>query len=146
MTTLSVQVDQKDLEFLLNQLEELKPTNFVRDILDETQALLLNRIRTRFLATQAPSGEVWPVSKAAIQRNFNGKTLFDTGTLFHSIQAFVTGDYEREIGTDVFYGPYHQFGTKYLPARVFLGVSDDDLALVQQLMVKRVAQALETQQ
>lgn len=143
MTTLSVQVDQQELEFLLNQLQELEPTNFVRDILDESQALLLNRMRTRFLNTQAPDGSVWPVSKAAIARNFNGKTLFDTGTLFHSIQGYVTGDNERQIGTDVFYGPFHQFGTKYLPVRAFIGYSDYDLGLVQRLMVRRVTQALE---
>lgn len=142
MTTITVGVDQKELEFLLNQLTELEPNNFVRDMLDETQALMLNRIRTRFLNTQAPSGDIWPVSQAAIKRNFNGKTLFDTGTLFHSIQAHTTSENEREIGTDVFYGVFHQYGTKYLPKRPFIGVSDDDVAVVQRLIVKRISLAI----
>lgn len=143
MTTLVVTVDQHELEFLLHQLVELEGVNYIRDLLDETMALLLNRIRTRFLNTEAPDGSIWPVSAAAIKRNFNGKTLFDTGTLFHSIQGYVTADNERQIGTNVFYGVFHQFGTKFLPERVFLGASDNDLSLIQGLMVRRVQAALE---
>jgi hypothetical protein len=57
---------------------------FAEDTLDEVGAMLINRIRTRFLSEQDPDGNPWVPSRAAIRRRQRGGTgtLFDTGDCF----------------------------------------------------------------
>ena len=123
------------------------------EILNEASALLLNRIRTRFLAEQDPDGTPWIPSQASIIRRaggFTGKprkytgtgTLFESGTLFHSLQAYVKGPGERAIGTDVPYAKKHQLGTDGMVQRKFLGFSDEDLSLFEKLVIRRIEAAL----
>lgn len=108
------------------------------DLADEATALLLNRIRTRFLNEEGPDGK-WKPSKAAIKRRAKGGTgtLFNTGTLFHSIQAVRTEEGTRSIQTDVPYGKYHQYGKGDMH-RVFLHFKDDDVTLVEKLISRRI--------
>lgn len=132
----------KEVREKLAKLEaSLNPT----EILDEAEALLLNRIRTRFLAETDPDGNKWPESKAAKKRRAAGGTgtLFDTGTLFHSLQAYVKGLDERAIGTDVPYAPFLQEGTGKMPPRVFLGFGEEDMTLVERLVLLRIEEAVE---
>jgi phage gpG-like protein len=75
---------------------------------------------------------------AQAARGVGGGTLFDTGTLFHSIQLYSISPLEMQIGTDVPYGIYHQFGTKLLPIREFLGFNDEDADLMNDVMVRRI--------
>lgn len=113
------------------------------EILDEAQALILNRVRTRFLAETDPDGIKWVESGAAKKRRAKGGTgtLFDTGTLFHSIQGYASGPEQRAIGTDVPYALEHQMGIGQVQ-RVFLGFSEDDAFLVERLVKRRVEDAL----
>ena len=113
---------------------------------EDSGALIFNRIRTNFLAQRAPDGEVWEPSYAAFKRSFEGRgggTLFDTGTLFHSIQLYSVSPYERAIGTDVPYGKFHNFGTATLPKREFLGISDEDYDLALRVFIKRISEAFQ---
>lgn len=114
-------------------------------MLDEVQAIFLNRMRARFLATTAPDGTVWPVSKAAEHRakiGRDGKTGFDTGTLWHSIQAYLPTETTRSIGTDVPYAKFFQEGTKYNVARQFLGFGTEDVAIARALILRKLKEAL----
>lgn len=142
MSILNVSVQGDVQAYISEKLAALSAPQLRTDILDEAQALLLNRIRTRFLNTEDTDGNQWEVSEAARRRlisGIGGKTLFDKGNLFHSIQAFQSsGPDERVIGSDVPYGPYHQFGTKKLPKREFLGMSDEDIELIEKIVLLRV--------
>jgi phage gpG-like protein len=135
------------LDGIIGKLEALLDPALPAGILDEAQALMLNRIRARFLATESTDGSLWPVSLAALERKASGRdgeTLFDTGTLFHSIQAFLDDSpTSRAIGTDVYYGVYHMFGTGNLPVREFLGFSNEDISLYETLCARRVEEALQ---
>lgn len=125
----------------------------VESILDEAEALMLNRIRTRFLAESGPDGK-WKPSAAGLLRKSGGYTtrggkkyswtgtLFETGTLFHSIQAFREDDNTRGIGTDVPYSVYLQNGTAKMPPRVFLGFNDEDMSLMVRLVIMRIEEVL----
>lgn len=128
------------LDALRAKLDKLEAALDVEEILDEAEALMLNRIRARFLAETDPDGVKWIPSKRALKTG--GKTLFKTGTLFHSIQAHATGPNERSIGTNVMYGPFHQFGTFKLPRRIFLGFSEEDLFITERRITQRVMEAL----
>lgn len=120
--------------------ESLNPTK----ILDEATAVLLARIRQRFLAEVDTDGKPWVPSLASKVRKAGrgGGTLFNTGRLFHSIQEYAESLTTRYIGTDVPYGKYHQFGTRTLPRREFLGVSNDDMDVMTKVIVRRVQDAM----
>lgn len=135
---LSVEVSGlTELQVKIDKLEEaLNPVV----ILDEIEALLLNRIRSRFLAETDPDGKKWIPSKRALKEG--GKTLFKTGTLFHSIQAHTDGPTGRSISTDVPYARPHNFGLGHMPVREFMGFSDEDLYLTERLVLKRLSEAL----
>lgn len=134
-----VDVNSGELEQVLKSLNAATDPE---SIADEAQALILNRIRTRFLAEEGPDGK-WKQSKAAMKRRAKGGTgtLFDTGTLFHSIQASAEGDGVRRFMTDVPYGKYHQYGSGDM-RRVFLYFADEDVSLVEKLVQKRIKEAL----
>lgn len=131
----------QNLQDVLDKVSDLEEALDVQEILDESEALLLNRIRQRFLAEEGPDGEMWEQSQRA--RATDGKTLYDTGTLFHSLQAYADGLNGRAIGTDVPYARFHQLGTKRLPVRAFLGFNEEDLLLCERRILQRVAEALE---
>lgn len=129
------------LKLFLEKVNRLQKALNETEILDESAALLLNRIRTRFLAEQDPDGNQWKPSQRALATG--GRTLFKTGTLFHSLQAYAVGQDDRAIGTDVLYAPFHQFGTPNMVARPFLGFNEDDLSIVEKRIIQRVEEALE---
>jgi phage gpG-like protein len=121
----------------------------------DSSAVLLNRIRTNFLATRDPLGRQWEPSYAAFRRSFGigangqklkrgagGKTLFDTGNLFHSIQLYSVSPLEMGIATDVEYGIYLQEGTKYMPAREFLGFGEEDFDIAYGVLLSKIDEAL----
>lgn len=104
-------------------------------------AVLLNRIRTRFLAQQTPDGVKWPESHAARIRRETGRdggTLFDTGALFHSIKAVLQENGSISIQTDIEYARKHQFGEDGLPARPFLGFNKEDELLARGMVEERI--------
>lgn len=145
MATLSVDVGGDLLAWLDAKAALLSPPELPTDMLDEVQALLLNRMRARFLKTTSPDGYQWPVSKAALFRaatGRDGKTGFDTGTMFHSIQAYLPTLTTRTIGTDVPYARFFQDGTKYMPPREFIGFGDDDVALVKAFLIRKLKAGL----
>lgn len=113
-----------------------------KEILDQGSALLLNRMRTRYLKELDPDGYKWERSKAAEARAKSGRgggTLYDTGRLFGSIQLYADTDVSRTIGTDVPYAIYAQDGP---PRRTYLGFGDEDVELMQKFVIKRIAEAL----
>ena len=71
-----------------------------------------------FTQQAGPSGS-WPPTARG------GPALIKTGTLRGSIQTVVGVD-QVEVGTNIQYGKYHQFGTKTLPQRAFLGLTNSD--------------------
>ena len=70
------------------------------------------------------TGDAWKkLSPAtlAMRRGTTAQILVDTGRLRKSIVAIITGRKTVAVGTSAKYGAYHQFGTKHMPARPFLG-------------------------
>lgn len=134
-----ITVQVTGLEELRAKLAGLEAGLDVVEILDEAEALMLNRIRSRFLSEVDPDDNPWIPSRRALRTG--GKTLFKTGTLFHSIQAYAVDENTRTISSDVPYGKYHQYGVGRMH-RPFMGVNDKDLYLVERLIIKRVEEAL----
>ena len=114
----------------LRSLQKVISVQQYEQALDDAAALLLDHIRKRFLAQTAPDGTKWPESLAAKKRREQGRdggTLYDTGRLFHSIQAVKVGQFSRSIETDVPYAPKHQLGLDGMVRRVFIGANQEDI-------------------
>lgn len=97
-------------------------------MLDELGEDEVTRVMLRFESGTAPNGVWWDELTSR-----DGQPLMDTGRLYNSIEAQVIGKHRLQVGTATDYAHYHQFGTKHIPARPFLGVSDDLLASIQEL-------------
>ena len=89
------------------------------------------RVLMRFEHGEAPDGTTWQALKQPRPRG-GDKPLQDTGVLMGSITAQVHGN-TLQVGTATDYAHYHQFGTQHIPARPFLGVTDDLLASIKEL-------------
>ncbi len=135
-----IQVQIPELEGILGSVEEQLDAALKEGVL-KSNALLLNRIRTRFLQTKSPDGIFWEPSFAAFSRSMMGRggdTLFDTGNLFNSIQLFSVSPYEGAIGTDIPYAAIHNLGLGKMPQREFLGFGIEDNRLAVAVFLKEI--------
>lgn len=113
------------LRLLATKGEDLAP------MLDELGQDEVARVVQRFEQSRSPDGTAWQALKRPRPRG-GDRPLQDTGVLMGSITAQAHGNI-LQIGTATDYAHYHQFGTQHIPARPFLGVSDDLLASVKEL-------------
>lgn len=109
------------LRLLAAKGEDLSP------MLDELGQDEKARVMLRFENSTAPDGTRWDELTSR-----DGQPLMDTGVLYGSITAQVHGN-TLQVGSATDYAHYHQFGTKHIPARPFLGVTDDLLASIKEL-------------
>ncbi|WP_051278441.1 phage virion morphogenesis protein [Solimonas flava] len=74
---------------------------------------------------ESPDGEKWAEWSPAYKATRRGSQdyLQDTGSLFTSIAYYVEGD-AVFVGEGMEYASFHQDGTRKMPARPSLGVSD----------------------
>lgn len=121
---------------------------------------LLNTTRERFVAQAAPDGTDWAelteTTKRRKRRN-KGKILTERGFLRVNL-TYQAGIDEVLVGSPSIYGGTHQFGADKgafgktaggrsipfgdIPARPFLGTSDDDLAEIRALVNDYLAEHL----
>ena len=113
------------LRLLATKGEDLAP------MLDELGQDEVARVVQRFEQSRSPDGTAWQALKRPRPRG-GDRPLQDTGVLMGSITAQAHGNI-LQIGTATDYAHYHQFGTQHIPARPFLGVSDDLLASIKEL-------------
>lgn len=111
-----------------------------------TGQLAVRAVQRNFAAQRDPQGKPWArLSAATIERRRNKKKssiriLIDTGRLRNSIN-YQSDSKEARVGTNVLYAPFHNFGTRRMPQREFMGVtSEDETGIVNALnaYVKRV--------
>lgn len=135
-------------------LKKLAPIVDIEDTLDQAGAVLINRIRARFLAERDPNGQKWEPSLAGALRKARGGpgTLFDTGTLFHSIHVYDRGTQARTITVDPAarnkktgdrVADYAKKLQNQSPRRIFLGFSTDDADIVEKIFLERLDDSLD---
>lgn len=128
-----IRISVRGIANIQSKLNRLSEAVSVTGILDIAGAILLNRIRARFLRQESTEGDVWIESRAAKRRKATGRgggTLFDTGKLFHSIHLVRSAPNERKIITNVVYAEKHQLGLEGMPKREFLGISGEDALVI----------------
>jgi phage virion morphogenesis protein len=114
------------------------------ELLDIIGGLVEDQTRRRFLTEKSgPDGAAWlPWSGPyAATRHGNQSLLIDTGRMEKSITHNIYAD-EVHIGTNLIYGATHQFGSKKIPARPFLGLSQDNVDEIQSVVDEYFTAAL----
>ena len=138
------------LRALLERVDEaLDPES----VLDEAGARVLDLVRKRFLDQVNPDGSAWEPSQAAKDRaaaNEGGGTLFDTGSMWRSIDLFAGGQRERVVAFDpgarnrrtgvpvVDYAGFAQDGP---PERTVMGLALEDVQSVEFILQRRFEEA-----
>lgn len=141
----SVKWDNLDKHFS-NMAEKIKDTKILTEHIGE---MLVGNTIKRFNKEESPEGEKWKKSRRAILQN--GQTLSKSSGGLKSSFSYVASDKTVQVGTNKEYARIHQFGGvikpkkgKYLkfenpdgtwslvkevtiPARPFIGISDDDI-------------------
>jgi phage virion morphogenesis protein len=121
------------ISFEMNGLEAatLRVSRLAQFEPDRLLTVLGNLVRSQtlrhFEREAGPAGKWAGLRSATVRqkRGGQGQILSDTGRLRGSISAVIGGG-DVEIGTNVFYGKFHQRGTRKMVARPFLGLTDDD--------------------
>ena len=105
------------------------------------------RTIAHFRAEEDPEGKAWePLKERTVAGRRVGPRakkkggsrkiaiLQDTGQLRRSISSLADAT-SAEIGTNIFYGVFHQDGAPraHIPVRAFLGVADEDMAGIENL-------------
>jgi phage gpG-like protein len=83
----------------------------------------------------------WPELSWATMQKRRGSTaqiLVNSGRLRKDIHPIITGRRSVAIGTNVSYGKYHQFGTRDIPERPFLGIDGPGEREIQNIVMRYI--------
>ncbi|MTI82739.1 MAG: phage virion morphogenesis protein [Firmicutes bacterium] len=151
--------DWSRLENSIHRMARLDFTAMHRDIGEH----LVSSTKDRFETGTAPDGSRWPESIRA--QNEGGQTLRDTSNLYNSITYHARPDLV-EVGTNSRIAPVHQEGkiikvkqARHLhfkvggrwarkkkvkiPARPFIGISDEDRQAIDDIIAEHLEECLE---
>ncbi|NOR71664.1 MAG: phage virion morphogenesis protein [Methylomarinum sp.] len=127
-----------DSQTVLNALQNLQQASSdLEPALVEIGEMLTESTKQRFESASSPNGNAWPSnSKVTTSRKPGNKPLIgETGLLMDTINYQLVGDNTLEVGSPMEYAAMQQFGGNKsefpwlwgdIPARPFLGVSDED--------------------
>lgn len=121
-------------------LERLSKLARIRSapILEVLGAKMLEQSRARLESGKGPDGDVWePWSPAYAASGKGRKPLEKTGNLLSSLVAEQSSD-AVSLGSNVLYAAVHLHGSdaQGIPARPYLGFSDDDLDELGQMTLE----------
>nr|MDI3547891.1 hypothetical protein [Halanaerobiales bacterium] len=149
-----------DFDKFNKQLSKLTNFNF-SGLHKEIGEYILEATKDRFKKEESPEGKKW---KPSYRSRSGGKTLTDNATLKNSLN-YKANSKKVDVGTNIIYAAVHQKGAtikaknaKYLkfkvgkrwvqktkvkiPARPFLGVSDDDRREIKNIIQDRIDEHL----
>lgn len=91
-------------------------------------------MQLNILQSRTPDGEpfaplVLPIRKKV--RKLDPRPLLDSGNLVNSFAYKFVGEDTIQVGDPTRYGIFHEFGTKHVPSRSFIGIRPDDQAVMQ---------------
>lgn len=133
MAGAEIRVEMADLTRFIASLDP--PGHELRDLTELLASEMESQTRRRIQVEKtAPTGEPWePWSlNYAMTRHANHSLLRDRGGLLDSIvtQTDLLG---ATVGSNLTYAATHQFGSGDVPARPYLGISDENAVDLEQL-------------
>lgn len=146
----SIEVDDHQILDALQQLQRL--VGDLRPALAEMGGDLVESTKRRFETTSAPDGSEWALNSVLstlLYKEGDRPLTGETGLLMNTIHYAASSDL-LEVGSPQEYAAMQQFGgTKAefphlwgdIPARPFLGVSDDDRSNLLAILQRRIEDA-----
>lgn len=120
------------------------------ELADDAGSLLESSTRERFITKIAPDGAAWvPWSEAYddIREERHSLLVGDSADPLHDSIAFYSAGGEVHVGSNLIYAAHHQIGGDEIgsgvPARPYLGVSDEDELDLQDLVTGRLEDLLQ---
>lgn len=148
---IEIQFDNREVLEALQTLQ--KASSDLSPALLEIGEVLTESTKQRFADTQGPDGKAWSRNKTTtIAHKGRDQPLSgETGSLMDTINYQLEGNDTVVIGSPMEYAAMQQFGGKKsefphlwgdIPARAFLGVSDEDEKQILQIINDHLAAAL----
>lgn len=136
--SVALQYDLAAIEAINRRIEQLASFDR-RQLLDVVGATVESQTRRRIEKDKrGPDGTPWSQwSERYAQTRHSGHRLLEgEGSLLDSLQYAVESDSAVEIGSNLIYAATHQMGDdrRNIPARPYLGLSDDDEAELEQVV------------
>jgi phage virion morphogenesis protein len=148
---IDIDIDDREIRAALQNL--LAVTGNLDDVLTDIGEELVERTKQRFGTLTGPDGERWADnSPVTIERKGRNQPLTGEGTLGEQIHARLLGNDTLAVGSNMEYAAMQQFGgTKAefphlwgdIPARPFLGVSENDRAEILDIIQAHLRDAME---
>ncbi|WP_419843609.1 phage virion morphogenesis protein [Actinobacillus pleuropneumoniae] len=137
--------DDDELRKALKRVAMLKHN---AHIMRKVAGVLQQEAESAFDNETSPSGEQWETLNSNYKQRrytagYTGNILQVTGNLVKSLSI----DYADNIaivGVSEAYGQYHQFGTKNMPARPFLGLSDDGIEEIKAILNRELSKTVQS--
>jgi phage gpG-like protein len=146
VTTVPVEQFGQWLDGLVESIEHPHAEPALREWLEGFKQF----IAQSFAGSRSPFGEGWAPLKHRRPKghNPNSRPLIDTRALMESVTSDegileLDGQHLR-FGTAIPYAGFHQHGTKNIPARVFLGVPEDEATRAADILAEHLIQAFST--
>ena len=143
MAGVTIKLDDSDLQQLLDRVARLPGT--LAPIMKNIGLAVVQGAQERFRKEQAPDGSPWKSLDPDYAASKRGpgilREMGQAGGLFGSLTYRVAPS-GVEIGTNKVYAAHHQFGSDTLPARPFLGLSDDDRADILDVIAGHVGRVV----
>lgn len=140
---IKVKIDDAEIIKALQRL--LHATGDLSPAFKEIGEVLVESTKQRFESGTGPDGEKWPLNSvlSTLLYKDGDRPLINEGTLMEQIHYSLVGNNTLEIGSAMEYAAMQQFGgTKSefpnlwgdIPARPFLGISNDDEAEILRII------------
>ncbi len=99
--------------------------------------------KLNFARQSSPEGAPWAALKAStLRRKKSGAILRETSALMGSVQFMGASNSEARVGAGTAYGIYHQFGTRKMAARPFIGIASRHEPKIEQIFEQYLSELL----
>lgn len=142
---LDIKFDEKDMRIIQGAFAKLVQLGKSDGVTRKMANVLREDAEEAFESEQSPDGKKWedldPVyKKSRFAKGYDGKMLHRTGQLIDSLNIDYGDDFAA-VGVSESYGIYHQLGTKKMSARPFLGVSEDGVDEIKDILKNAIRSA-----
>lgn len=104
------------------------------NIQDKIADILLNNVKRHWQNDENPNGK-WPTLAASTWASkTSGKMLYETGNLIDSLEIISKDGDKVEVGFTADYSKYHEEGTRNLPQRSSIWISESELDVIENLI------------
>lgn len=136
MAGVRLTLDTRNLDGLHHRIEGLAGMD-TSSLMPRLGEALLASTQDRFNTETAPDGTPWQVLQPRTikrKRHNPARILTERGFLHRSIHYQILSPSSVVVGTNLVYGATHQYGRGGIPARPFLGLSDQDRSRIQDVI------------